>query len=400
MKKESKKKEKKTKKDKKNNKTKKIIIISLVAVLLIGLGIIGGLLIKKQMDFKKPIKTDWGDTYYNYIKDNFDTKIENTTEDLKVDSFKVNFYEVKEVEEPIMVMTYNNDEYNKIFYIEDNEVKYFAPVEKTDIKLLYDIENKEYGYYVHRELKNKEDQKITDSYQNIGKEINNLKTKTQDPNTTYSVERDAKTSVTDVNGNEISIPVFEEKYVEYDLDEKGKELDKNFDEKDLKEMVEHKVDVYKELKKVADKMYKQTEKAIKAVEEKHKQQEEAKQEVAKKAEEEAAKKAAEEAKKGVKVGSYTLKYGRYVWDLAELGSPGQKETYIIKSDGTYTYTDMDGKTETGTYRVGRAQDGQSIESLVERDAIIFKGQYEMSYFPTSDGFRDTDLQHFVYMGAN
>ena len=273
-------------------------------------------------------------------------------------------------------------------------------LEKTDIKLLYDIENKEYGYYVHRELKNKEDQKITDSYQNIGKEINNLKTKTQDPNTTYSVERDAKTSVTDVNGNEISIPVFEEKYVEYDLDEKGKELDKNFDEKDLKEMVEHKVDVYKELKKVADKMYKQTEKAIKAVEEKHKQQEEAKQEVAKKAEEEAAKKAAEEAKKGVKVGSYTLKYGRYVWDLAELGSPGQKETYIIKNDGTFTHTDMDGKTETGTYRVGRAQDGQSIESLVERDAIIFKGQYEMSYFPTSDGFRDTDLQHFVYMGAN
>ena len=399
MKKESKKKEKKTKKDKKNNKTKKIIIISLVAVLLIGLGIVGGLLIKKQMDFKKPIKTDWGDTYYNYIKDNFDKQIENTSEDLKVDSFKVNFYEVKEVEEPIMIMTYNNDEYNKIFYIEDNEVKYFAPLEKTDIKLLYDIENKEYGYYVHRESKNEED-KITDSYQNIGKEINNLKTKTQDPNTTYSVERDAKTSVTDVNGNEISIPVFEEKYVEYDLDEKGKELDKNFDEKDLKEMVEHKVDVYKELKKVADKMYKQTEKAIKAVEEKHKQQEEAKQEVAKKAEEEAAKKAAEEAKKGVKVGSYTLKYGRYVWDLAELGSPGQKETYIIKNDGTFTHTDMDGKTETGTYRVGRAQDGQSIESLVERDAIIFKGQYEMSYFPTSDGFRDTDLQHFVYMGAN
>ena len=400
MKKESKKKEKKTKKEKKNNKTKKIIIISIIAVLLIGLGIVGGLLIKKQMDFKKPIKTDWGDTYYNYIKDNFDKQIENTSENLKVDSFKVNFYEVKEVEEPIMIMTYNNDEYNKIFYIEDNEVKYFAPTEKTDIKLLYDIENKEYGYYVHRESKNEEDQKITDSYQNIGKEINNLKTKTQDPNTTYSVERDAKTSVTDVNGNEISIPVFEEKYVEYDLDEKGKELDKNFDEKDLKEMVEHKVDVYKELKKVADKMYKQTEKAIKAVEEKHKQQEAAKQEVAKKAEEEAAKKAAEEAKKGVKVGSYTLKYGRYVWDLAELGSPGQTETYIIKSDGTFTHTDMDGKTETGTYRVGRAQDGQSIESLVERDAIIFKGQYEMSYFPTSDGFRDTDLQHFVYMGAN
>ena len=203
MKKESKKKDKKTKKEKKNNKTKKIIIISLVAVLLIGLGIVGGLLIKKQMDFKKPIKTDWGDTYYNYIKDNFDKQIENTSENLKVDSFKVNFYEVKEVEEPIMIMTYNNDEYNKIFYIEDNEVKYFAPLEKTDIKLLYDIENKEYGYYVHRESKNEEDQKITDSYQNIGKEINNLKTKTQDPNTTYSVERDAKTSVTDVNGNEL-----------------------------------------------------------------------------------------------------------------------------------------------------------------------------------------------------
>ena len=62
----------------------------------------------------------------------------------------------------------------------------------------------------------------------------------------------------------------------------------------------------------------------------------------------------------------------------------------------------EGQTFSCTFRAGRATDGQSIESLVERDALIIKdnGGYEMSYFPKTGGFRDTDLQNFLYKGAN
>ena len=132
----------------------------------------------------------------------------------------------------------------------------------------------------------------------------------------------------------------------------------------------------------------------------------AKEEVAKKeAEEKAIKEAEEKARQeaeGLKVGSYTLKYGRYEWDLAEVGDPGRKETFILRSDKTCTHTDYEGKTFSCTFKVGRATDGQSIESMVERDALIIKdnGGYERSYFPKTGGFRDTDLENFLYKGAN
>ena len=119
----------------------------------------------------------------------------------------------------------------------------------------------------------------------------------------------------------------------------------------------------------------------------------------KKAEEAKEKKKVE--KEGLKVGSYTIKYGRYEWDLGELGDYGKKEIYILKSDKTCSHTDYDGKTTSCTFGVGRATDGQDVSSAVERDAlIIYEGGYSRSYFPKQGGFRDTDLENFVYKGAN
>ena len=62
---------------------------------------------------------------------------------------------------------------------------------------------------------------------------------------------------------------------------------------------------------------------------------------------------------------------------------------------------MEGKTKSCTFSVGTATDGQSVESAVVRPALKISenGGYSYSYFPTSSGFRDTDLEHYVYQGA-
>ena len=80
----------------------------------------------------------------------------------------------------------------------------------------------------------------------------------------------------------------------------------------------------------------------------------------------------------------------------------KKETFILRSDKTCTYITYEGQTFNCTFRAGWATDGQSIESLVERDVLIIndEGGYDRSYFPKNDGFRDTDLENFLYKGVN
>ena len=75
---------------------------------------------------------------------------------------------------------------------------------------------------------------------------------------------------------------------------------------------------------------------------------------------------------------------------------------FLRSDKTCTHTDYEGKTTNCTFKAGRATDGQSIESMVERDALIIheSNGYQRSYFPKNGGFRDTDLENFLYKGAN
>lgn len=62
----------------------------------------------------------------------------------------------------------------------------------------------------------------------------------------------------------------------------------------------------------------------------------------------------------LKVGEYTLKYGKYIGDSYEYGTAGFDEDdsvslftiiYTLNSDGTYTYSSTSGEIEKGTYTV-------------------------------------------------
>lgn len=61
----------------------------------------------------------------------------------------------------------------------------------------------------------------------------------------------------------------------------------------------------------------------------------------------------------LKVGAYTLKYGKYAGISYEYGTAGNDagtvstftNTYILNQDGTYSYFSTSGATDSGTYKV-------------------------------------------------
>ena len=125
------------------------------------------------------------------------------------------------------------------------------------------------------------------------------------------------------------------------------------------------------------------------------------------AEEEARKKAEEEAKKGLKVGNYTLKYGTYSCDEEGVGNVGG--TYIIKQDGTFTFTNNWSNiknekykdTGSGSYRVyfSTGDDYDPTQAwLIEFKFSNYHSTYEPSnsYKPDFNVFDVTSNNKFQY----
>ena len=404
---------KKKKHNKKSAKKKRIfVIIGLLVLVVLG---VGGYFLNQQKKLKEPIKQEWGQKYYMYLKDvNENNKQEEAGLPEDLNKSKLSFYQVEDVKEPVMVIDYVVDqvEYSNVYYITNNKVNVLVYNQPSTIELLYNIENKKYDYYSHIKEDNKNKYKsireqINDRIKELEKAKDNSKEEEKvEDETEYVFSDETVEKVTDVNGKEIVLDKFDETFVKPNIKHKTINYNTDLEEKDLKEAIEEEVEEYKPVEEIiTTKTEKQVEDKVEEVYKTRDEMTKAKEEVAKKEAEEKAKKEQEEREKaereGFKVGSYRLKYGRYVWDLAELGSPGQKETYILKSDKTCTHTDMYGKTTSCTFSVGTATDGQSVESAVVRPALKISenGGYSYSYFPTSSGFRDTDLEHYVYQGA-
>ena len=391
---------------------KKIIIISLVSILLIGLAV-GGYVLYQYKELKKPIKESWGQKYYVYLKDiNENKKHEEAGLPKNLKKSELSFHKIENIENPVMVINYEkeNQTYSNVYYIENDKINTIIYNEPSKIELLYNIQNKKYDYYSHII------EGSTNKYKTIAQQINetikNLEEAKNKDNkieqtTEYIFDENSEEKITDLNGKEITLTKFDETFVKPNIKEKTINYNENLEEKELKESIIKEIKEYKPASQIITKeIEKQTEKQVEKIENTKKEIQTAKEEIEKKEAEEKAKREAEERAKaereGFKVGSYTLKYGRYEWDLAEVGDPGRKETYILKSDKTCTHTDYEGKTTSCTFKTGRATDGQSIESMVERDALIIheSNGYDRSYFPKNDGFRDTDLENFIYKGAN
>ena len=337
------------KKDKNKKSTTKKVLMIIVPILII-VGIIGVIFIKKNLDEQKPIDVEWGQTYYLYLKDVKDNKkYEKASLPKDMKKAKVNFYEVKNVkgvEDPVMAISYdkNNETYTNVYYIRNNSINTFTYSNKMVIEFLYNIEKKEYDYYTHTTRDDKE------VYSSLGAQIEDLNeasdkaieewekedkgnsgeessseednkaeedddVEEKEANQEYSFKEGEKSSVTDVNGNEVSIPKFDETFVEVETEDKSVDFDLELDDKELKEKIATGVENYEtQDENVTDKVEEKVQESITEVDKKHEEMKKAEEEVQKKkeAEEKARKEAeAKELAQGYKIGKYRLKYGKY-----------------------------------------------------------------------------------------
>jgi len=309
-------------KENENKKSKLPIIITVAIVIILIVGIIGGYIGYQYIKTNKTTGSQWGDTYYSYlksVKEADEEKIQTAGLSKEITTAQMQFVQVKNDDNPQMVLTYQKDDekYTNIYFIEDeqnvNVITYDNP---TTLKLLYNREIKEYVWYLY----SKEDDKNSyKALENILKEAQNEtveNSNSQEPETSYTDytfnDNELESNFEVAEGEIPTISKFDKTFIETELDE-NKLLEINFEEEDkeLKQEFTEAVEQYKTKEEVIteevktkteeqETTLKNKEDEIKQLEEKKKAEEEAakkaaEEEAAKKATEEAAKKAAEEA---------------------------------------------------------------------------------------------------------
>ena len=317
-----------SKKEKKTIKIDKRLFIVIIIILILILGV-GGYFLYQYFEFKKPLKEEWGQKYYVYlknIKENKKNKEAGLPEKLK-DS-KIGFYKVNDIKDPIMVIEYekNNETFSNVYYLKDNAVNNIVYTEPTEIEFLYNIETKKYNYYAHTENDG------NDNYSSVSDKINAKEEKT------YNFEKDEKNSVTSVDGEEISIDKKDEVFVETNTKETKEKWDTYLKEQELKDIMKRLVKKCTPQEEIEKEVEKEVNKEVEKVEKKQEEIKNAQAEVDKKEAEEEAKRKAEEEARGLKVDGHTLKYGTYKLELDEPmtnnGFSRDEEVFTLRSDGT------------------------------------------------------------------
>lgn len=274
------------------------ILIPIVAIIII----LGVFLLLKFFNNNKSVGTTWGDTYYAYLKEaisqeDLDDAEEKFGIQLDMEDAKLQFCEVEADEDPSMIMTYSkdNNEYVNVYQIgEDDKVTYVAYKQPTTLELLYNIELKEYIWYICAETSEGV------SYSSLKNIIKNLKNKAKgfdedvkvaELEADYTFKKDEATTVETVDGDTLSILKFDQTFIKPEI-EASEQIDFDIDikEKDLKELITETVDGYKKQEKIITEEIKaDVNKKVTEVETKLEEMETAKQEVEKKKEEEAKK---------------------------------------------------------------------------------------------------------------
>lgn len=377
----------------------KIIILVIVLLLVIGVGAIFGY---KKFQSSQSVGSDWGDTYYDFI---LASKTNNKKVAVK-DNSKIEFIEIPEIKDPIMVVNYEKESknYSDIYYINNAEIKNMIDLEPASVEMLYNITNKEYNWYLHTTTE--EEEKYTTITSTI-KASNNKKKEPKKEEYVYKIGEEI--SVETVDGNKITMSKFDSEFVEVDPDIEAIDYNKDLTEKELKESMTAGIKEFKTTEEITDK---ETKEEVKEKEEevaaKKEEIKKAAEEVAKKKEEEARiaeeerKKAEEEAKKGLKVGNQTLKYGRYTSDVGTMDS-SMYGTIILKPngqfhikancEGDYPYKTLD---NDGTYKVTRVQNSYSFF-----DGLLFTTNNGVEFaLEVHDGNKLSDQWHgYQYAGS-
>ena len=363
----------KKKKENGNKKSKKKIFVILGVVLVVVL-IVALLMIfvfgKKEE--KIEFKHDWQEKYYDFIKADLmgqedapeEKRLKNVESVSKMVQPKMYFLEVG-LDDPAMVIESeaaskeNKDQVEECYrdgslavygISENNNVVGTTYCRDNNLVYMYNIEEKEYGWYV---------EDISEAYYTYYKVEDVVEKDTDVSDDDEAEEIDDYEYRFDAQQKDVLDKIAEKLIKIEDVTLEGTLIDKDFQEKDLQEAIEKTTTELKDEEKFATEEVKdKVTDTLKQMEEKKK----AKEEEMKRAEEEAQKKAVEEAQKkaqsttqnsssgvvnstnGVKVGSHTLTYGRYVSIMQE--APVE---IVINKDGTCTYKGVDPNTGSGNY---------------------------------------------------
>ncbi len=409
----------------KNKKGMKVIIGIILILLVIAIGF--GIFIFSK---NNGLKNDWEEAYFNILYKDSSENIEEYSDsngnkkEIKIDYYKdannvkIKFIQLKENETPVMAVSFKQDNKERfcIYYKYDEKVYSVSknpPIDyetgkigdndaKTDYSLqyLYNIDEQEYNWYIKSKHENN-----TVYFLQLNLGNNEGKSKIYSFN-----EEEMKTNQVSEDGTPI-LSKFEETFIEVDnVEDNSVNTDNihNIDKNELKKSIKTVAKNYKdkneiiteEIKnKVETKLaeIKQKQEQIKLAEE-QKAQKEAEEKA--KAEEEARLKAEEEAKKGLKVGSYTLKYGRYSGSDFSEGTdrgPTGTATYTINADGTYTFTTSNGYKKNGTYKVKSLASLGSYYSSMYGLEFSDGGMMGVSANNTLEELAGTG-QHYKYVG--
>lgn len=344
----------------------KILIIILVIIVVIAGSGFGGYFAYKKYSKKSETKStgsEWGDIYYNYIKDNEENDTTDPTYNLnKENGVEIGFAQTDVSEKPIMYVNgttknEDNSDTNWIYLYEineNNEVDFLGGLgsESLDVEFLYDVPNKKYDYFIHTsgsaeetytslnteisdwkkssEIRNKikeekGSEELTDEDNN--REYNELEEYKKNDTTRveYTILKDEETVTQNtLAGDVISYDKKDEYIIDTGIEEKKFHFSEDMEIAEVRDNIEAGVSEYKTNEELATDDIKTTvEEKVQATETTKQQIETAKAEIKadeeKKAAEEAKKKEEEELKKGLKVGSYRLKYGTYKTDAAQMG---------------------------------------------------------------------------------
>ncbi len=330
-------------------KGKKGLLIFILIILLVAVGAVVGLKLYNKTEEKETVGTDWGDKYYEYLK-----KAQETEEKNKygfengAKEQKIRFLQANNSDDPNMVMEYEKDGEKRasIYFIVEDKIEYYMPETKSEVKMMYNIKKDDYDWYLLAEKEGKE-------------EVSSVKEITQrntQPEYKFENEEEKQEVFIEVETEDNSIKL-------EDIDNKEK----------LKENIKNAISEYTTDNKIIT--------------------EEVKTEVQEKAKEIETKKLTQQAlnanSEHLTVGSYTLKYGKYVGSDRKGGSDASGIPYDItieiKADGTYNQTDkmQTGEIEEykGTYTIDHGGAVADAYMLVfsEGGMFIVTGNNEMCF---------------------
>lgn len=376
------------------------IIIPVLLIAVIVLSVVIALLLNKN----KSVGSKWGDTYYAYLSEAVNEKDLDDAEeeygiDLEIKNAKLQFCEVEENEAPAMIMTYekNDSNYVNVYQItDDDKVTFIVYKQPTDVEFLYNIENEDYTWYIHK------GNSSSDSYSSLNNIVKKLKENSKESDKSKNVniaeleadytisKEDSEITQETIDGEKLVITKFDSIFVKPNVELNGTiDFDIDISEKELKENISKAVSKYKTEDKIVTKDVN---------EEVMKKAEESKETIKKiaDAKEAVAKKEEEEKNKGITVGNYTIKYGKYIGSEGAIGS-----TLVFKNDGTCdvtaNFSGPNSSTRTFKYKVGTYNFSQDIEPDYCEGIGLFDNEDRLAFsFLVASNTRITDNDIGVY----